>query len=84
MIKKDLNYIYNLDYLLCIPQEYFHLIQGFAATFENVVLIKNTYDDITFFKTFLKKNNIKRLIFINYNIYAEVKGDIPKEIIVDF
>ncbi len=84
MIKKDLNYIYNLDYLICIPQEYFHLIQGFAATFENVVLIKNTYDDITFFKTFLKKNNIKRLIFINYNIYAEVKGDIPKEIIVDF
>lgn len=66
MIEKNLEYIYNLDYLILVPSVDIELFDGFSNTFKNVLLFQNNYEDIEFFKKFIKKNNVKRLIFVDY------------------
>lgn len=66
MIEKNLEYIYNLDYLILIPSVDIELFDGFSNTFKNVLLFQNNYEDIEFFKKFIEKNNVKRLIFVDY------------------
>lgn len=66
MIEKNLEYIYNLDYLILVPSVDIELFDGFSNTFKNVLLFQNNYEDIEFFKKFIEKNNVKRLIFVDY------------------
>lgn len=66
MIEKNLEYIYNLDYLILVPSVDIELFDGFSNTFKNALLFQNNYEDIEFFKKFIKKNNVKRLIFVDY------------------
>ena len=55
MIEKNLEYIYNLDYLILVPSVDIELFDGFSNTFKNVLLFQNNYEDIEFFKKFIKK-----------------------------
>ena len=71
MIEKNLDYIYNLDYLIVIPSLDNELYHGFQATFNNVIMFNNNVKDFEFFQKFFKTNNLKKVIFVDYNYEYE-------------
>lgn len=85
MIEKNLEYIYNLDYIICVPSNAKNLYEGFTSTFKNVVLFNNTVEDSSFFKQFFKQNNIKKVIFVDYLCeYDEIIRNLSSDTIIYF
>ena len=85
MIEKNLEYIYNLDYIICVPSNAKNLYEGFTSTFKNVVLFNNTVEDSSFFKQFFKQNNIKKVIFVDYLYeYDEIIRNLSSDTIIHF
>lgn len=85
MIEKNLEYIYNLDYIICVPSNAKNLYEGFTNTFKNVLLFNNTVEDVSFFKQFFKQNNIKKVIFVDYLYeYDEIIRNFSCDITINF
>ena len=69
MIKKENDLSYHLDYLIILPTKDSSLLEAFSYTFGNVYLFNNTIDDLEGLNSFLKRNVISKLVFVDY--YAE-------------
>ncbi len=85
MIEKNLDYIYNLDYIIFIPSLDNDLYHGFQATFNNVIMFNNNINDFEFFQKFFKTNNIKKVIFVDYNYeYEQFIPNLAKDVEIEF
>ena len=85
MIEKNLDYIYNLDYLIVIPSLDNELYHGFQATFNNVIMFNNNVKDFEFFQKFFKTNNLKKVIFVDYNYeYEQFISFLAQDIEIEF
>ncbi len=85
MIEKNLDYIYNLDYLIFVPELDSNLLPSFQTTFKNVVVFNNNIKEYELLQKFLKVNNIKKVIFVDYILeYEYVIDSIYDSIEVEF
>ena len=85
MIEKNFEYIYNLDYLICVPTLDANLYHGFSATFNNVILFNNQIKEYKFMQQFLKVNNIKKIIFVDHIMeFDEVIKNLDEQIEIEF
>lgn len=66
MIDKTNNLIYNLDYIVCLPTYDIHLLEAFNFTFGNVIVVDHNKKDVEDTISFLKKNNVNKVIFVDY------------------
>lgn len=65
-MKKDLDIIYNLEYLVIVPKMTKDLYENIHETFENTILIDNNVEDLNFIIDFINKNNFRQLIFVDF------------------
>ncbi len=72
MIDKTSDIIYNLDYVVCLPAYDQSLLESFIFTFQHVMMIENNENDIQSTIQFFKKNNIKKVIFVDYYLEYQV------------
>jgi len=81
MIDKNLDIIYNQKYLVILPNSYKDkLLKSFRYTFKNVIVLENNYVATNSIISFIKKNNFKNIIFINYLIeYEEIIKETKQE-----
>ena len=71
MIDKSLDIIYNKKYLVIVPYIDRELYNGFRHSFQNVILMKNTVDEVNKTIEFINKNNFGQLIFVDFQIEYE-------------
>lgn len=84
-ILKNKDIIYNLDYIICIPQYDYNLYDAFKYSFKNVILIKDNVSDINNIISFIKNNNIKQVIFVDFLLeYNDVVKTIDLDIEIKF
>lgn len=76
MIEKNLDIIYNLDYVVCLPRPEAYLQETLNDSFGNVFLFDNTVKGVHTFVKFIKENNIKKIILVDF--MAEYKTIINK------
>ena len=73
MIDKNTDIIYNGKYVLIVPNHSELLIQGFAYSFENVIYMNNTIEDVESVYKFIERNNFLDVIFVDYILeYSEL------------
>ncbi|MDD3340955.1 MAG: glycosyltransferase [Bacilli bacterium] len=85
MLDKNLDVIYNLDYVVCVPSLLDNLVEPLVHSFGNVIVFKNTEDDVIFLTNFIKKNSIKKIIFVNYlTEYFHIVNRFFEEVEIDF
>lgn len=84
-ILKNKDIIYNLDYIVCIPQYDYNLYDAFKYSFKNVILIKDNVSDVNNIISFIKNNNIKQVIFVDFLLeYNNVVKTIDLDIEIKF
>lgn len=86
-ILKNKDIIFNLDYIVCIPEYDYNLYDAFKFSFKNVILIKDNISDINNIIAFIKRNNIKQIICVDflleyYNIFKTIDLDIEIKFIL--
>lgn len=65
-MEKNLDIIYNLEYLVIVPKMTKDLYEGINNTFGNSILINNNVEDLNFIINFINKNNFRQLVFIDF------------------
>lgn len=81
--KKDI--LYNLDYVVCIPNYDRELKEAFEYSFENTYFLEDNVEDTAEFLNFIKRNNIKSIIFVNFLIeYLNIIKSISSSIEIKF
>ena len=73
---KDKDVIYNFDYIVCMPQYDAELYENFKYSFKNVFLIKDNIQDTKNITEFIKNNNVRKVIFVDFLL--EYNGIIRK------
>ena len=77
--------IYNLDYIVCLPQYDSSLYEAFSYSFRNVILIKDNVSDVEKIIQFVKNNNIKNVIFVDFLLeYNNIIKTIDLDVEVKF
>ncbi len=66
MFDKSLDIIYNKPYLVIVPTTAKDLLDGFAYTLGNTILMGDTAQEYEQTLTFISNNNFKRIIFVDY------------------
>lgn len=85
MLEKNLDIIYNLDYIVVVPPSSFDILEGFTYSMGNVFSIDKVIDDIELLKQFIMQNNIRKVIFVDYLAeFKDVINAISNEIEVEF
>lgn len=85
MLEKNLDIIYNLDYIVIAAPSANEILEGLAFSMGNVFSIEKVIDDIDFLKKFVIQNNIQKVIFVDYLIeFNELINAIPNEIEIEF
>lgn len=85
MIEKNLDIIYNLDYIVVTAPSSFNILDGLVYSMGNVISIDKVIDDIDFLKKFLIQNNIRKVIFVDYLVeFNDIINSISNEIEVEF
>ncbi len=85
MIEKNLDIIYNKEYLVIVPTMSKELFDGFNYTFHNTILMENTLEDEEKTIEFINKNNFKQLIFVDYQVeYEHIISNLNKSHIIKF
>ena len=73
MIDKSTDVIYNGKYILVVPNHSELLIQGFKYSFENVICMNNSIEDVESVYKFIERNNFLDVIFVDYILeYSEL------------
>lgn len=79
-IEKSLDISYNLDYLVILPSRVANLFDSFNYTFGNTILFDNTPEDTEFMISFLRKNTVGQIIFVDYyREYDEIINSLMDE-----
>ena len=73
---KNRDVIYNFDYIVCMPQYDAELYENFKYSFKNVFLIKDNIQDTKNITEFIKNNNVRKVIFVDFLL--EYNGIIRK------
>ena len=85
MLKTDLDIIYNKGYLVIVPKMSEDLLDAFQTTFGNTILMDNTIVDKINTLNFIKQNNFKKIIFVDYQVeYLEIIKSTKKYTKFDF
>lgn len=85
MIDLEKEYIYNLEYVVCLPTSAKDYLESFEYSFGNVVIINNNIEDIKKINYLMKKSNIKAIIFVNYYLeYNHIINNLDSNIIIYF
>ncbi len=85
MTEKNLDIIYNKEYLVIVPTMSKELFDGFNYTFHNTILMENTLEDEEKTIAFINKNNFKQLIFVDYQVeYEHIINNLNKSHIIKF
>ena len=71
MLDRNLDIIYNKPYLVIVPTTAENLLEGFAYTFGNTILMGNTVNDYEQTLSFLSNNNFKKIILVDYKMEYE-------------
>lgn len=80
MLEKDLDIIYNKEYLVIVPKMTEHLLDAFQYSFGNVILMNNSVEEIRNVTEFINKNNFKQLILVDYQLeYEEVINNLIRQ-----
>ena len=80
MLEKDLDIIYNKEYLVIVPKMTEHLLEAFQYSFGNVILMNNSVEEIRHVTEFINKNNFRQLILVDYQIeYEEVINNLIRQ-----
>lgn len=66
MIEKNLDLIYNLDYVVCLPRPEEEMVEELNYSFGNVYIFDNTIKGVHTFIDFIRKNNIKKIILVDF------------------
>ena len=66
MIDKQDNITYNNDYLVITTNNNLLLNEGLSYSFNSVITMNNTIDDMNFICDFIIKNNYIKIIFVDY------------------
>lgn len=66
MIDKNTDVIYNDRYVLIVPNQSELLTQGFVHSFNNVIHMCNSIEDIDSVYNFINRNNFLDIIFVDY------------------
>lgn len=67
MLEKNLDIIYNKPYLVVVPSSAKELLEGFAYSFGNTILLEDTQKDCERTLNFITKNNFGKIVFVNYH-----------------
>ncbi len=82
---KNRDVIYNFDYIVCMPQYDVELYESFKYSFENVFLIKDNIKDTKSITDFIKNNNVKKVILVDFLLeYNKIIREIDLDIDVKF
>lgn len=85
MKEKSLDIIYNKSYIVIVPTTSKTWYEGFEYSFKNVILMNETADDYDKTLTFLKKNNFKKLILVDYKVeYQNIISKYKNKSEIDF
>ena len=85
MKEKSLDIIYNKSYIVIVPTTSNTWYEGFEYSFKNVILMNETADDYDKTLTFLKKNNFKKLILVDYKVeYQNIISKYKNKSEIDF
>lgn len=77
--------IYNLDYIVCMPQYDYDLYEAFEYSFKNVFVIKDNVSDTNKIVNFIKNNNIKKVILVDFLLeYNKIIKTIDLDIEIKF
>lgn len=64
--KKEI--IYNLNYIVCVPNYDKDMLESLSYSFKNVYFLDGSWNDIENFINFIKRSNIKTIIFTDFLI----------------
>lgn len=85
MLEKNLDIIYNKQFLVIVPQMSINLFDSFKYSFGNCVLMTTDVDDKLRMINFVNKNNFSKIIFVNYQLeYEEIIKSLNKKTKYDF
>lgn len=85
MFEKNLDIIYNKQYVVILPTTAKNLLDGFNYSFGNTIVMGNTKKDYDQTLAFLSKNNFKRIILVDYKIeYEKIVSKFKEEHEFDF
>lgn len=85
MLEKDLDMIYNLDYIVIAAPSSAPILEGLRYSFSHVFMIERAIDDIDFLKKFILQNNIHKIIFVDYLVeFQDLINIAPNEIEIEF
>lgn len=85
MLDLEKDYIYNLDYVVCLPKNAMGRFETFNYSFGNIFIFEPSKYGVEKFLSFFKKNNIKSIIFVNYYLeYRLVINNLDSSTKIDF
>lgn len=77
--------IYNLNYIVCVPNYDKDLVDSLSYNFKNIYLLDGSWNDIENFINFIKRSNIKTIIFADFLIeYINIINLIDPNIEIKF
>ena len=80
MLEDNLDIIYNKNYLVIVPKMTENLLDSFAYSFGNTVLMNNDNNTISRMANFINKNNFKQIILVDYQTeYEELISRLTKK-----
>lgn len=75
IINENKDLIYHIDCLVCIPKEYEHHAHIYEYNFNYVYILETNYKETMNFIDFIRKNDIKEIILIDYRLEYEMITD---------
>lgn len=77
--------IYNLNYIVCVPNYDKDLVDSLSYNFKNIYFLDGSWNDIENFINFVKRSNIKNIIFTDFLIeYVNIINLIDPSIEIKF
>ncbi len=75
IINENKDLIYHIDCLVCIPKEYEHHAYIYEHNFKYVYILETNYKETINFIDFIRKNDVKEIILIDYRLEYEMITD---------
>lgn len=81
IVNNENELIYNIDTLICLPKEYENKSKMYEYNFKYVYIFESNYKSVDEFVDFVKNNNIKEIIFVDYRLeYETIIENLEKEV----